>query len=282
MVGRSHECDYPAPVAGLPVCSEPKFSLEGSSLDIHKRVKEVLENALSVYRVNIKKLQELSPTIIVTQDHCEVCAVSLKDVEEAVCRFLVSRPKIVALSPKSLKDVHQNFRNVASALKAQENAESLISRMHEGVFKIRNKTKKLSPKFKVALLEWINPIWTSGSWTPELIEYAGGQDVLGEKGRLSHSIDFKDLANADPELIMIAPCGYDLSKIREEISPLTTHIKWKGLKAVRNKRVYIADGNQYFNRPGPRLLDSLQILAEIIYPEHFNFGYEGEGWRHLL
>ena len=278
LVGISHECDYPPSVLSLPQCSQPKFDVQGSSLEIDKRVRDVLQNALSVYKVDVEKLKELNPTVIVTQDHCEVCAVNLKDVEEAACEVLSSRPRIVSLAPNTLADIYQGFRQISSALEAEKSGEQLIARMQKGMEQIVEKARSLANKPRVAFLEWIDPIWTSGSWLPELIKYAGGIDRLGKKGEHSHTINFHALRETDAEIMIIAPCGYDIPKAQEEMSPLVTHPEWKNLRAVKDRQVYIVDGNQYFNRPGPRLLDSLKILAEIIHPESFDFGYKEKGW----
>jgi len=278
LVGRSHECDYPPSVLSLPQCSQPKFDIEGSSLEIDKRVRDVLQNALSVYKVDVEKLKELNPTLIVTQDHCEVCAVHLKDVEEAACELLSSQPKIVSLAPNTLADIYQGFRQISSAAEANESGEQLIAQMQAGMNQIKEETRSLVKKPRVAFLEWIDPLWTSGSWLPELVEYAGGIDSLGKKGEHSHSTNFGSLRDADAEIIVIAPCGYDIPKARKEMSPLVSHPDWKDLRAVKDGQVYIADGNQYFNRPGPRLLDSLKILAEIFHPQSFDFGYKEKGW----
>lgn len=283
LVGRSHECDFPESVKKLPVCTEPKFNIDGNSYEIDQRVKAILQEGLSVYRVHAEKLQKLKPDLIVTQVQCEVCAVSEKDVEEAVCQLVDSRPKIVSLNPNSLKDFWEDIRKVASALEVPEKGETLIHSLKERMKSVSNQVEAmiLSPQKKptVACIEWINPLMSCGNWLPELVEMAGGINLFGEAGKHSPWMTFEELTQKDPDILIILPCGFDIRKTKEEMHWLTEKADWKKLKAVQAKKVFLADGNQYFNRPGPRLVDSLEILAEIFYPSLFHFNYENKGWE---
>ena len=279
LVGRSHECDYPPEVKQLPICTEPKFNPHGSSGEIDRRVKEILEQSLSVYRVDSNQLEQLQPDVIITQSQCEVCAVSLKDVEQAVCELVSSQPKIVSLEPNALMDVWDDIQRVADALNASEQGTDLIDTLQTRMTAIANQSRRLPQQPSVACIEWIDPLMAAGNWMPELVEMAGGANLFGLAGKHSPWMTWEELVAADPDVIVILPCGYDIQKSRQELPVLTQKPDWSQLGAVKNQRVFVTDGNQYFNRPGPRLVESLEILAEIFHPDQFHFGHEGRGWE---
>lgn len=279
LVGRSHECDFPPQVQALPVCTEPKFNVEGTSYEIDQRVKAVLQEGISVYRVFADRLNELRPDVIITQSQCEVCAVSLRDVEEAVCQLVTSQPQIVSLEPNSLADVWSDIRRVAVALEAPALGEQLVAFSQGRISVIQAQTQNIKHKPTVACIEWIDPLMAGGNWVPELVEMAGGINLFGEAGKHSPWMTFEELAAHDPEVIVVLPCGYDIPKTKAEMPPLVNQPGWENLQAVRTGQVYLTDGNQYFNRPGPRLVESLEILAEILHPEKFKFGHTGIGWE---
>lgn len=278
LVGRSHECDYPEGVKDLPVCSSAKFLSGSDSAEIDRQVKEILTDALSIYTIDKDLISTLSPDIIITQAQCEVCAVSLKDVESALEGLLDKDCRIISLEPNVLSDVYQDIRNIAAILGVPAQGEELLERSGERLDIIKHKLKFLSEKPKVACIEWLAPLMIAGNWTPELIEIAGGQPVLAVNGKHSPFVEFGDIQAEDPDIIVVAPCGFSISRTLQEINLLLELPGWQDLKAVKDNRVYIADGNQYFNRSGPRLIDSIEILAEIVNPKQFVFGYEGEGW----
>lgn len=277
MVGRSHECDYPGAVLALPVCTSPKFNVEGSSLEIDQQVRRIVSESLSVYRVDADLLQELDPSHIITQSQCEVCAVSLHDVEAAVCTMVSSQPKVVSLQPDSLQDVFADIRRVGAALECNEKAEALIKSLADRIEAIRSRTSVL-PKKSVAFIEWIEPLMAGGNWMPTLIAYAGGTNLFGVENKHSPYMELQQLFEADPDVIVISPCGFDLKRTLKELDALYNLPEWSQLTSVRNNQVVLADGNQFFNRPGPRLVESLEILAEVIHPNVFSFGHEGTGW----
>lgn len=281
LVGRSHECDFPASVKRLPVCSEPKFDPKGSSAEIDRRVREIVSRSLSVYRVDALKLKELQPDLIVTQDQCEVCAVSLEDVEEAVCDWLGSRPKIVSLKPDGLEDVWKGFERVADALGVREKGRQLVDRSKERMREISEKARRLGPGPSVACVEWFDPLMMAANWIPEFIEMLGGKNLFGHAGERAPRTQWEDVVRRDPDMIVLMPCGWAIERSLEEMPALTRRAGWKDLRAVREGRVFVTESNQYFNRPGPRLVDSLEILAQIMYPGSFDFGHEGTGWRRL-
>lgn len=279
LVGRSHECDYPAPVRQLPVCTAPKFNPEGTSLEVDHRVKEILEKSLSVYQVDSEMLEQLQPDVIITQSQCEVCAVSLKDVEQAVCDLVSSQPQLVSLEPNALADIWADIQRVARALGAPARGRELVSELQQRMQAIAYKARQLTRQPTVACIEWIDPLMAAGNWLPELVEMAGGANLFGLAGKHSPWLTWEELVAADPDIIVILPCGYDIKKGREEMLALTQKPAWSQMRAVKNRQVYVTDGNQYFNRPGPRVVESLEILAEIFHPNEFHFGHEGTAWQ---
>ncbi len=281
LVGRSHECDFPDSVKRLPVCTEPKIPTHGTSYEIDQRIKAILQEGLSVYRVHAEALKQLRPDVIITQTQCEVCAVSLRDVKEAVCDWLGSRPEIVSLAPNALADVWADIGRVASAMGAPQRGDKLVLGLQQRMAGIAAKARALPEKPTVACLEWIDPLMAAGNWMPELVEMAGGVNLFGEAGRHSPWMTWEELREKDPEVIVVPPCGFDMARSRRDMPALTGRPGWTQLKAVRNKRVFLADGNQYFNRPGPRLAESLEILAELFHPSVFRFGHEGAAWQQL-
>ncbi len=278
LVGRSHECDYPPVVRDLPVCSEARFIPGSDSKSIDTQVKEILSDALSIYVVDKDLIRRLEPDVLITQNQCEVCAVSEKDVEDALKNLLDKDTEIISLSPNVLADIMKDIRTIAARLGVPEKADTLLEELNERIDLIRHKLKFIDQKPKVACIEWLSPLMVAGNWTPELVEIAGGQSVLAEAGKHSPFIDFDQIKSEDPDILVIIPCGFSVQRTLQEINLLLDLPGWSELNAVKNNKVFIADGNQYFNRSGPRIVDSIEILAEIINPKMFSFGYEGEGW----
>ena len=278
LVGRSHECDFPPSVKVLPICSEANFPDNLSSAAIDTKVKELLTDALSVYTVKRNVIKSLNPDVVITQAQCEVCAVSLKEVEEALEDYLDKEAKIVSLQPDSLEAIFDNIREVASALDVTPTGYELIESLQERVDIVRHKLKFMENKPTVACIEWLDPIMVSGNWVPELVNIAGGVSILADAGKHSPYVQWTDIRQQDPEVIVVMPCGFSIERTMKEVELLLQLPGFADLRAIKNNRFYIADGNQYFNRPGPRIVDSIEILAEIIHPKPFIFGYEGEGW----
>ena len=286
LVGRSHECDYPPSVTSLPVCTKPRFDPAGSSREIDDRVKSVLrassaEDALSVYEVFSEKLRELAPTHIVTQSQCEVCAVSLRDVERALEELTESEAEIISLQPNTLADFWQDIVRIASGLGVTDRGVRLVADLQQRMQEIEAEARPLKSRPTVACVEWVDPLMAVGNWMPELVQMAGGENLFGVSGTHSPEMTFEQLVAADPDIIFISPCGFDIPRTREDLPVLASYPGWPMLKAVQQNWVYVADGNQYFNRPGPRLVESLEILAEIVHPEVFRFGHEGKGWERV-
>jgi iron complex transport system substrate-binding protein len=281
LVGRSHECDFPESVRRLPVCTEPKFGVDGTSYEIDQRVKAILQESLSVYRVHAGTLRQLRPDVVVTQTQCEVCAVSLRDVEQAVCDWLDGRPRIVSLSADALADVWADIGRVAEALGVPERGAALVERLQQRMAAIAARARLLPERPTVACIEWIAPLMAAGNWMPELVDMAGGVNLFGTPGKHAPRLTWEQLRDADPQVIVVQPCGFEIERSRHDMPALTQRTEWPRLRAGRDRRVFLADGNQYFNRPGPRLVESLEILAELLHPNTFHFGHEGSGWQRL-
>jgi iron complex transport system substrate-binding protein len=281
LVGRSHECDFPPGVTALPVLTQPKLDSGASSREIDDRVKALVRDGLSVYRVDAEKLRELAPDVILTQDQCEVCAASLSDVEKALEDWLGARPAVVSLDPKTLGDVWGDVVRVAEALGRRERGAELAQRLAGRVTDVAERALRIRARPSLAAIEWIDPLMAAGNWMPELVTLAGGRSLFGETGQHSPWLEWDRLRAADPEVIAVIPCGFDLARTRAEMGPLLGRSDWSQLDAVRRGRVYLCDGNQYFNRPGPRLVESLEILAELLHPDHFPPAHEGSGWQRL-
>ena len=278
IVGRSHECDFPESVSKLAICTNPKFDTTVSSREIDNQVKDVLKNSLAVYSVEEETIKQLNPTHIITQAQCDVCAVSLKDVELMVQDWTGINTKLVSLKPDSLENIWDDIALIAKSLDAEEQGNRTIQKLKTKMSDINDRSALLSSKPKIACIEWIDPLMAAGNWVPELVQMAGGINLLGEAGKHSPWMNIQELVQSDPEKIIIMPCGFDIPRIKKEMNPLLESKDFMELKAVKNNEVYITDGNQYFNRPGPRIVDSLKIFAEIFHPSHFNFKFEGSGW----
>lgn len=278
LVGRSHECDYPDSIAHLPSCTEPKFAVEGTSYEIDARIKAIVQEGLGVYRVFADQLDALRPDIILTQSQCEVCAVSLKDVEAAVCEMIASQPAIVSLEPNSLADVWRDMQRIADGLDVSDQGRALVRGLQDRMRAIETETRNLRERPRVACIEWIDPLMSAGNWMPELIEMAGGDNLFGEAGKHSPWMGWAQLVAADPDVIAVFPCGWDMARARLDMPALTARPDWPELRAVRTGRVFMADGNKYFNRPGPRLAESVEILAEMFHPDRFDFGHRVTAW----
>ncbi|HTR03624.1 MAG TPA: cobalamin-binding protein [Thermoanaerobaculia bacterium] len=278
IVGRSHECDYPEEVGEVPVCTSAKLDPAAPSEEIHRSVGALLSEALSVYRVDAERLRALAPTHIVTQVQCEVCAVSLADVEAALEGWTGEPPRLVPLNPGSLADVFADVARVAAALDAPERGRRLVASLRARMDAIAARVSRLTARPRVATVEWLAPLMTAGNWMPELVRMAGGEDLFGEPGRHSGWIEWEEVRRADPDAVLVFPCGFPLDRVRREIGLLTSLPGWKQLAAARAGRVYLAEANQFFNRPGPRLVETLEIVAEALHPGVFAFGHEGRAF----
>jgi len=269
LVGVTHECDYPADVVGLPIVTKSIIPHDASSIEIDQLVRSQLETTTALYSLDVELLELLQPDIIVTQALCEVCAVSEAEIEETICQ-LSNNPKVLNLEPMCLKDVLDTLLLVGEETGQQDFTDGVIKALNHRIDRVRALTENHIEKSaypKVAFLEWIDPPFNAGHWTPELIEMAGGIDCLGNKHRPSETTLWADVLEARPDVMFIACCGFSMERAAKDIPILQSNEGWRDLPCVKNKRVYLSDGNSYFNRPGPRLVDSLEIIANALHPD---------------
>ena len=280
LIVRSHECDYPPEVHALPICTEALIDATQESAAIDRAVKGAVRDALAIYRVDRDLLKALQPDVIVTQTQCEVCAVSLRDVEAALCDLLEQPATIISLEPHALGDIWRDIILVADALGVPERGAALVTQLRGRLTTLHDHIAS-RPAPTVACIEWVEPLMAAGNWTPELIAYAGGVSIAGEAGAHSPWLTPEQLLASDPEVIIVAPCGFDLPRTRTEVAALTAQSWWPSLRAVRDGLVYLADGNAYFNRSGPRVVETAEMLAEMLHPDACHFGYADRAWECL-
>ena len=281
LIGVSHECDFPKKVRKIKKLTKTDIKTNTSSFDIHLQIEKILENSLSVYKVDEKTLKLLNPDVIITQDQCSVCAVDLSQVKKVTSNYLNKKVTIISLQPKSFEDIFENIEYVAKKLNVFNALNK--NKINKLLSRIRYVKRKKKLFKNVICIEWCSPLMAAGNWIPDMVKLAGGNELCGINNKNSHWIDFKSIRNSNPEIIIFMPCGYNLLQTQRDVSKLfEKNANWKNLSAYKNKKMYLVDGNQYFNRPGPRIVDSLEILAEIFNPDIFNFGYKGKGWKNYF
>ncbi len=276
LVGVTHECDYPTGVENLPHLTRSRIPSAATSAEIDRLVSE---QGGSLYDLDADLLARLRPDLILTQAQCDVCAVNEKTVME-VAGSLPGPPRVETVNPLDMEGVLQMFLRVGSLIGAERAARDLVSAFgtaHETLME-----RGIFPPVRVALLEWLDPLFVAGHWNPVLVVSAGGFDVLGKPGQPSRRASFDELHAADPEALIIAPCGFTLDRVEAEWNTISKRPEWQSLEAVRNGRVILADGSAYFSRPGPRLLESLGIAAVAINPEKNADLAPREGWKRVL
>lgn len=272
LVGISHECDCPESVRALPVLTSARIAVSGSSRAIDTAVREVIRDALSIYAVDEAKLAALAPDVIVTQDLCEVCAVSLDDVRRAVAR-LAHRESVdvVSLSPTRLEHVWADIETVAKALGRTERGSTVRRELETRVAAVVARAAGVVMRPRVVSIEWLEPVMLGGTWMPELIELAGGAAVGVRAGEPAPTVSLHELAALAPDVVLVKPCGFTIERTMRERGLVDAIAAAVG----RDARVYVSDGNAFFNRPGPRLVESLEILAACIHPRRFvDFAHE--------
>jgi iron complex transport system substrate-binding protein len=276
LVGRSHECDHPPWVRRLPAVSRPTFDITGSSAAIDQRVRERLRAGQPLYEVDEAALAALAPDVVITQTHCEVCAVTPSDLAHGGGSRLRRQP-VVALRTGSLQGILDGFLDVSAVLDAARAGEALVADLRGRMADLGGRTAAL-PRPSVVCLEWIDPVFAMGNWGPELVALAGGADKLGTAGAHSVTTPWDAVRAADPDVLVVAPCGFGLDRAAQEMPLFAQRPGWAQLRAVRAGRVFVADGNLYFNRSGPMLFETPEILAELLHPTFFPGRHEGTAW----
>lgn len=271
LVGVSHECDFPAEAKTKPAVSRPALALDGLSLDeIDGAISARLREGESLYLIDEKLLRELKPSLIITQDLCQVCAPSGNELSIAL-QALETKPEVLFMSPHSLAKIEQNILDLGAATVRENQAHTCVAAMRERLSAIRGRLHSATSRPRVFCIEWVNPMFCSGHWVPEMVELAGGIDALGRKGADSVRITWDAVLNWSPEIVIVSPCGFHLEKSLEQVALLQSLPGWKQLPAVRSERVYAVDADAYFARPGPRVIEGIELLAHLIHPELFDW-----------
>jgi iron complex transport system substrate-binding protein len=266
VVGVTHECDYPEEVSRKPVLTECVFDSKSlSQQEIDQKVRELAASQKSLYRINEELLKELRPDLIVTQDLCHVCAVTPGEVDRAL-NALPNQPTVISLNPKTIEDVFLDMLQIAKQTDIA--GQPIVEALQERVRKIAP-ASQLKPRLTVGCIEWMNPLWRSGHWVPEMVQLAGGNEVFAEIGRPSRSLTWEELSQKDPEILIFMPCGYNLDKTLKDFEKAKEVFPWNQLKSFQNGNVYFTDANSYFSRSGPRLVDGVELLSQILHPEFF-------------
>jgi iron complex transport system substrate-binding protein len=273
LVGRSHECDHPEWVRALPPCSEPAFDVTGSSASIDAEVRRRIAAGEELYRIDAAKIAALQPDLVIAQTHCDVCAVTPEGVERAG-----STAPVLRLSAFTVEEILESVAQVAARLQLAERGAEVIRAEREKLRAVRETTARLK-RPSVAVLEWTDPLFAMGNWGPELVEIAGGDLRIGEKGAYSTTVSPEALRNADPEFLIVAPCGFTLDRSMEEKAVLRMNSWWSGLRAVREGKVAFADGNRFFNRSGMTIARTAEIIAEILHGVTFGESARGVWYR---
>jgi len=268
LVGISHECDFPERLPDLPRLTRSRLEKVGSSESIHASVAALVRDTLSIYEVDIERLRALQPDVIITQDLCDVCAVSYDDVCAAVREMTGSGARVVSLHPTRLDDIFTDIQRVGDAVGHAEQAVHLVETLAARLSYVREMSRRL-PSRSVLLVEWLQPVMIGGLWSADLAETIGARAPASEPGAHARTLEREELEALDPDVVVIKPCGFDLARILEEVARFGEFFPWAQWRAVEADRAFIVDGNAYFNRPGPRIVDSAEILAGCVHPEEF-------------
>lgn len=263
LVGVTHECDFPSTVQALPRVTQTLIPTDAPSREIDTLVRERMKTRRALYTLDLAVLESVRPDLIVTQALCDVCAVAEEEVQAAACS-LPGRPRVVNLEPTTLGEVLASIRTVAEAAGIPERGQAVLAGLQARIDRVAQRVVARSHRPRVVLLEWIDPLFSCGHWSPELVTLAGGQEVVSQPGQRSRTLTWDEVVAAQPEVLVIACCGYSIERTRQDLPILEAQPGWSDLPCVRSKRVHIVDGSAYFSRPGPRLVDSLEILAELL------------------
>ena len=276
LAGRSHECDWPSDVLHARVLTSSNIDAAGKSHDIHQQVKNA--EGVGLFKIDKYAIKSLSPHFIFTQDTCQVCAVDTHEVEEIASSIILpngNKPQIISLSPNSFEELFTDINRVGNALNKEDQAESVVTDLRSRCEDVSTKCIQLNSSNndtpRVALIEWLDPPMSAGNWVPEIIQMAGANDALKADAGKSHWIDWADVSEADPDVVILIPCGFELERVLTEAKTSAVWPHLKDIRATHEGKLFAVDGHHLFNRPGPRLVDSLEVLAELLHPESFQF-----------
>jgi iron complex transport system substrate-binding protein len=271
LVGRSHECDYPSSVTRLPVVSQPAMNLDDASPQaIDRAVAERMDSGDTLYRIDEVLLRDLKPNVILTQNLCRVCAPSGDELTRAVRKFEL-RPEVLFLTPRNIAEIVENILAVGGAIGRTREAEALVRDHEERLAAVRAAVAE-APTRRVVFLEWTEPLFCGGHWVPEMISLAGGEDPLGRAGEDSVRMDWDDVAKAQPEMIIVSPCGYRLERAAELA---------RQMPPISGAEVYAVDANAYFARPGPRIVEGVELLAHLFHPDLVSWVHVEQPWERI-
>jgi iron complex transport system substrate-binding protein len=269
VVAVTHECDYPPQAKSKSIVVKSIIdSHQSSSGEIDKVISERLRARKAIYTIDLPRFKEVNPDLILTQELCNVCALDYSEVVEAT-QSLPQKPKVISLNPSLLSDVLQDIEHVGRATGREREAKIFVSSLEERINRVREKASRSDLRPRVACLEWLDPIYNAGHWVPEMVELAGGRDGLAQKGKPSVRLNWEKVTDYGPDVIVLMPCGFDIARALKEIHLLQRLPGWNDLPAVKQRKVFAVNGHAYFNRSGPRLVEGLEILAQIIHPEIF-------------
>lgn len=287
LVGRSHECDYPPEVQDRPVVTAPTYDAEGDSAAIDDAVQSKVQAGLSLYEVDLDRLRELEPDLVVTQDQCEVCAVSQTELEDSLADWTGGEPTVFSMKPQTLKEVLDEALRLGKAMDRLDPAMQALANYETGLKGLRaqigvDRTTNPQTLPSVACIEWMEPLMVAGHWMPDVVEMAGGRAVLGSAGEPTRRVEWEEVREADPDVIVCMPCGFTIEETRRDLHYLTERDEWAGLTAVQEGRVAVLDGNAYYNRPGARLYRAIEVLTSVLHP-NVSFDPAPASWeRHWL
>jgi iron complex transport system substrate-binding protein len=264
LVGRTHECDWPPGIEDVPAVTSDALATHAmGSREINEAIGGAAHAGSSIYGLDEEALRRVAPDLIITQELCEVCAVSYKDVQRAA-RLIDAGTKVVSLEPSSLDDILDNIRLVGELTGADARADAVIDDARHRIAALVDASRD-KPRPRVACIEWLDPIFAGGHWVPDQVDVAGGDDVLGPRGAPSYEIAWQSVLDAEPEVVVLMPCGMTIDRTVGELEAVTAREGWTDLPAVRDGRVFAVDGSSYFNRPGPRVIRGSEILASVIH-----------------
>lgn len=272
LVGISHECDYPPSVKGTPVMVQPLIESDcASSEQIDHRVREILAAGQRLYQLRESAFLEARPDLVISQDLCDVCAITPHDLQRAI-QTLPQQPRLLTLNPTTLEDVIKDVERVAEAVQRPSEGWQLTSELESRLTVLRELAGRQPHRPRVACLEWLSPPYAAGHWVPDMVSAAGGIDCLGTSGTPSRRISWEDLEQVQPDRIVLMPCGFSIDRTRRELQLMTSPLAWHRLQAVRDGQVFIVEASSYFSRPGPRLVDGVALLAAVCHPAAYGNG----------
>jgi iron complex transport system substrate-binding protein len=279
LIGRSHECDNPEWVRKLPACTRPTFDVEMSSRAIDLEVRRRVKESAPLYYIDTRLIARLHPDLLIAQEHCEVCAVTPGDIAKSGCDALAKQ--VLALGAGTVDGIYEDVRRIGRAINRGDAAEDLVAKMQKRLNEIHKRVQQRSTP-SLVILEWTDPIFPASNWASELVEAANGNLLLGNKGKHSAAISWQSVCEANPDYLIVAPCGFNLQRTLLEVSVLEALPGWSELRAVKSGRVFFADGNKFFNRSGTTIVETAEIIAEILHGWRSGESWEGRAWQRYV